>query len=303
MADNTKISWCDASLALVTGCTPAGEGCQHCYAKRMFHRLASMPNSPKYRGREFCDVQCHEDELVKPLRWKMPRSIFISPMGDLFHKDVPFQFVARLWWVMGQCAGYLDPSRTRGHEFIILTKRPDRMREFFDGWADDETRRGWIENLGEMYDWMSGPKYWPEVFPNVVLGVSCSTQAEVDQWLPVLLGTPAARRVVSLEPLVGPVSLRRGPATFDLDGVIVGGESGPGARPMHAEWVRDLRDECAAAGVPFMLKQWGDALNGMQILGSRRAELTSGGWSPHEPHGGRVLDGRTHDALCWEVRS
>jgi protein gp37 len=259
----TKINWADKVWNPVTGCTPAGVGCQHCYARRMWPRLASM--SPKYAGRAFGDVKCHTKVLGEPTHWRKPQAVFVNSMGDLFHEEVPESFMRDVFTRMGM---------SNRHTYIVLTKRPERMRNFcINAWGG-----------------------CPE---NVVLGVSCSTQAEVDRMVPVLLGTPAAKRVVSLEPLVEPVSLRRGPATFDLDGVIVGGESGPGAREIQGSWVRDLRDECAGARVPFHFKQWGDNVHPLDYeepYGGVCAVYT-------HPHNGRMLDGRTHDELCWEVGS
>ena len=268
MADHTKINWCDASLALVTGCTPAGEGCRHCYAERMFHRLASMPKLEKYYGREFSHVQFHLDELPVPRCWKKPRSIFISPMGDLFHKDV------RDWHIYHTFRMFKE---TPQHTHIVLTKRVDRA-------------------LAMSRETLSLD--WPD---NVVLGCSCSTQGDADRLIPLLVDVPAGRLIVSFEPLVERVHVPEA-LLAKLSGIIVGGESGPNSRPMHPGHVRSLRNQCEATLTPFFFKQWGDALNGVSILGSRRSALTEGGWSPHEPHGGRVLDGRTHDALCWTVR-
>ena len=135
--------------------------------------------------------------------------------------------------------------------------------------------------------------------PNVILGASFSTQKEVDDGMGFLLNTPANRRIVSLEPLVGPVIVPR-EYLFALDGVIVGGESGPGARPMHPDWVRSLRDQCAAAGVHFFFKQWGTGLKKESF--PVRFYATTAGWHSFVQNGGRELDGRTHDALCWDVR-
>jgi protein gp37 len=233
-----------------------------------------------YPADEPFKVTLHKDRLEEPLRRKKPRRMFVGSMGDLFHEDVPDEFIARIWWVMGQCAGYLDPSRYRGHTFLILTKRPERMQKWLNGWNDGETRRQWIESFGAVYDWMSGPKYWPDVFPNVWLGVTAENQQRADERIPILLQIPAAARFVSVEPMLGPVDLLSNdylggcincevyldnPETCincaqdrKIDWIICGGESGHGARPMHPDWVRSLRDQCQAAGVPFFFKQWGE---------------------------------------------
>ncbi len=263
---STKIEWAEETWNPVTGCTPVSAGCENCYARRMATRLRGRCGYP---ADEPFKVTLHEDRLGEPLRWKQPRKVFVCSMSDLFHPDVPDEFIARIWWVMGQCAGYLDPSRYRGHTFIILTKRPERMQKWLNGWNDRETRRQWIESFGEVYDWMSGPKYWPDVLPNVWLGVTAENQQRADERIPILLKIPAAVRFVSVEPMLGPVALDAVCAATDgymqkiktlldgIDWVICGGESGPGARPMHPDWARSLRDQCQAAGVPFFFKQWG----------------------------------------------
>ena len=200
----TKIEWTEYSWNPVSGCTPASEGCQNCYAKRMANRLrgrCGYPQDDPFR------VTLHEDRLGEPLRWKQPRRVFVCSMGDLFHEDVKDEWIARIWWVMGQCAGYLDPSRYRGHTFLILTKRPERMQKWLNGWNDRETRRQWIESFGEVYDWMSGPKYWPDVLPNVWLGVTAENQQRADERIPILLQIPAAVRFVSVEPCLSAVNI------------------------------------------------------------------------------------------------
>lgn len=305
---STKINWCDETWNPVSGCTPAGVGCAHCYAKRVAERFPAVHGvefssksltSTATRPVPFSRVICHPERLGIPERWRKPRAIMCPSMGDLFHEDVPDGFLDDVWRVWRDC-----PQ----HTFIVLTKRPGRMNDF----------------LRE-----------PPQLPNVVLGVSCSTQAEADHAIPILLNTPANRRIVSLEPLVGPVDLRSavpckdccgdGEVYFDsikrcacercgghedaagcgiepgaLDGVIVGGESGPGARPMNPDWVRSLRDQCAAAGVPFFFKQWGGGLKKESY--PVRFYAATAGWDAREKHGGRILDGWTHDALCWDVR-
>lgn len=275
MAD-TKIEWADSVWNPVTGCTKISPGCANCYAERMAKRLAGRCG---YLEQDPFKVTLHSDRLGQPLNWKKPKRIFVCSMADLFHEDVPDEFIARMWWVMGQCVGYLDPSRYRGHTFMILTKRPERMKKWLKGWADQKTRKRWIESFGEVYDWMNGPRYWPNVFDNVWLGVTAENQEQADKRIPVLLQTPAAVRFVSCEPLLGSVDLTNlhyerltsidalnglhgfpkphaeGPK---LDWVIVGGETGPGTRPMHPDWVRNLRDQCQAAGVAYFFKQWGE---------------------------------------------
>ena len=282
---STKIEWADETWGIITGCTKVSDGCAHCYAERMSKRLAGRCGYPKD---EPFKVTLHPEKLAEPLKWKKPRKIFVNSMSDLFHEDVPDEFIARVWWVMGQCAGYLDPSRYRGHTFMILTKRPKRMKDWLDGWRDQETRKRWIESFGEMFDWMSGPRYWPDVLPNVWLGVSVENQVAADERIPLLLQASAAVRFISAEPLLSEINISRylkwpvckcwcpdgDPNKYGkyhwekqslvsadwvgIDRVIVGGESGPGARPMHPDWVRSLRDQCQAAGTKFFFKQWGE---------------------------------------------
>ncbi len=253
MADKTGIEWTDATWNPVTGCAKVSHGCKHCYAEREWPRMTKLV--PAYAGREFTDVRTHEDRLTQPMRWKRPRMIFVNSMSDLFHQDVPFDFIDSVFFAME-----LSPQ----HVFQVLTKRPDRMREY-----------------------MKSRFSYRDPLPNVWLGVSVEDQAAADERILLLLQTPAAVRWISAEPLLGPVRLSGlfGLITDDedvridalngnfvtsryqeeptplgarLDWVVVGGESGPKARPMHPQWARDLRDQCAAAGVPFLFKQWGE---------------------------------------------
>jgi protein gp37 len=263
----TKIEWCmnpDGTPGEVwnpvTGCQKLSPGCKNCYAERIANRF--------WGDRKFTDVVCHEDRLEIPLSWKKPRRVFVNSMSDLFHKDVPFEFVDRVFAVMG---------RSQHHTFMILTKRPDRMLEYFKSeklyervlnqaykldsklLVQDEGLGIGISNLSE--------SAW--ALPNVWLGVSVENQKAADERIPYLLKTPAAVRFVSCEPLLGPVDLdtvvranlknvRLAGGSEGIDWVIAGGESGPGARPMHPDWARSLRDQCQAAGVPFFFKQWGE---------------------------------------------
>lgn len=252
MSDKSKIEWTEATWNPVTGCTKISRGCKNCYAEREWPRLTKLV--PAYAGREFSDVRTHPERLDQPLHWKRPRRIFVNSMSDLFHEAVPIEFIDCVFSVMA-----LSPQ----HTFQVLTKRPERMREYLTGL-----------NLFN----------WP--LPNVWLGVSVEDQATANERIPLLLSTPAAVRWVSAEPLLGPVSLKQlgsenpylidaiagvmrstAPISLDpsppeylphLDWVVVGGESGQNARPMHPDWARDLRDQCTAAGVPFLFKQWGE---------------------------------------------
>lgn len=224
------------------------------------------------------EVRLDEKQLLQPLRWRRPRKIFWNAHGDLFHDAVPDEWIDRVFAV---CA--LTPQ----HTHMILTKRSARMREYFqDPYTGMHSLDVRISDLMEQIDPIddkdvSQPYHWP--LPNVWLGVSVEDQQRADERIPDLLATPAAKRFISAEPLLGPVDLagylsapweqlvsthlagdgiRRsditGNACPGLDWVIVGGESGPGARPMHPNWVRSLRDQCAAAGTAFFFKQWGE---------------------------------------------
>lgn len=264
MADS-NIDWTDKVWNPVTGCTPVSEGCKNCYAKKMSKRLEVM--SIKYKNG--FKVTCHPKYLDEPLGWKKPKRIFVCSMGDLFHEDVDLGFLFHVFDTIEQC-----PQ----HTFLILTKRPERIRPI----------------LYEHHD--GGSRYFgdEDYHPNVYLGVSVEDQATADERIPLLLQTPAAKRFVSYEPALGPVDferiqwpnkhkvdvLRGGawdalgcPSGFinhsdmdTLDQIIMGGETGPGARPLHPDWVRSVRDQCKEAGVPFFFKQWGEWLPGDQIL-------------------------------------
>lgn len=249
MADKTHIEWTDATWNPVTGCTKVSAGCKHCYAERDWARLSANPTT-RYYGRAFTDVQCHSDVLDLPLRWKRPRRIFVNSMSDLFHPDVPDEFIAAVFRTM---------AWAHQHQFQVLTKRPERMQRLL---SDDEFQDSVTDNAHECADWP-----WP--LANVWLGVSVEDQAAAAERIPPLLQTPAAVRWISAEPLLGPVDI--GPympnplwnnlpswKEPELDWVVAGGESGPNARPMSIQWARGLRDQCVSAGVPFLFKQWGE---------------------------------------------
>ncbi|CPT76963.1 bacteriophage protein gp37 [Mycobacteroides abscessus] len=270
MSDRTKIEWTrsddgtpGATWNPVTGCTklsPASPGCQNCYASTFAERFRGAPGHYFERG---FDVQLRPEKLDQPIRWRKPRRIFVNSMSDLFHDDVPTDFIAKVFAIMA-----LAPQ----HTFQLLTKRHGRMgallrdgefqQQVYDAWGQLEMPKG----RPSMEDWpWSG---WP--LPNVWLGVSAEDQKRADLRIPALLDTPAAVRFVSAEPLLGPIDLCRippygdaltdlgVPGTTAIDWVIVGGESGPGARPMHPDWARSMRDQCVAADVPFLFKQWGE---------------------------------------------
>lgn len=247
----------------IVGCSKVSPGCDNCYAEKFAFRIVNMLEKSKsetyhvyknaatksgWTGR----TALNTDHIDKPLQWKSPRMVFVCSMGDLFHENVPFTWIDQVFEVIVDCTE---------HIFIILTKRPERMKEYMDY----RIANGKYYN----YSWV-----W--------LGVTAENQEQADKRIPILLKIPAAKRFVSIEPMLGPVKLTA-IRQFDgkgihiasyqvlepittakdsnrpaLDWVICGGESGPKARPMHPEWVRSVRDQCEAAGTPFFFKQWGE---------------------------------------------
>ena len=255
MGDKSNIEWTDATWNPVTGCTKISSGCKHCYAEREWARLVHLP---AYQGRAFSDVACHPERLNQPLSWTKPRRIFVNSMSDLFHPDVPDEFIDEVFAAMALA--------TR-HTFQVLTKRPERMLAYISN-AEMHVR-----DIVK-YEPAAEKVYWP--LPNVWLGVSVEDQDTANVRIRLLLQTPAAVRWISAEPLLELVDLFcvREPSghTFNalskktgiafrgtgIDWVVAGGESGPKARPTHPGLVRSLRDQCAVADVPFLFKQWGE---------------------------------------------
>lgn len=268
MSDNSKIEWTDATWNPVTGCTQVSPGCDHCYALTLAERFRGTPGHYFEHG---FDVQLRPDKLDQPLRWKKPRKVFVNSMSDLFHQDVPDEYIAQVFAVMA-----LAPQ----HTFQILTKRHARARSLMRSLNfKTEVNRQYWQYDPEDPDPEQG---WP--LPNVWLGVSVENQQWADIRIPALLDTPAAVRFLSCEPLLGPVDLRKATATKyesqrlddgQIGWVIVGGESGHGARQMRPGWARSLRDQCLTFDIPFHFKQWG----------------TFSG----TPKSARELDGRTWD--------
>jgi protein gp37 len=252
----SKIEWTDVTWNPVTGCDKVSQGCKNCYAEVMHRRLRGM-FPEKYSQPFLGHIQLHASELRKPLKWKKPKMVFVNSMSDLFHPDVPFDFIDDVFAVMDCC-----PQ----HTFQILTKRPDRMAQYFA-----ENRAWRVGQLKYAYDSsdydLNG---WP--LENVWLGTSCEDQKTANERIPYLLLAPAAVRFLSCEPLLGPIDLsisypyRSLQSQFDW--IIVGGESGPKARPMHPDWVRSLRNQCIITGVPFFFKQWGAWMPGEQNITS-----------------------------------
>lgn len=320
MSNNTGIEWTDATWNPTTGCTKVSPGCDNCYALTFSERWRGV--SGHYFENGF-DIQLRPDKLTLPLRWKKPRKVFVNSMSDLFHKDIPDEYIAKVFAVM---------ALTPRHTYQLLTKRHGRMRSLLND------RSFAVAVRVEMYAidrdaTLDTQEQWP--LPNVWLGVSVEDQKHADLRIPALLDTPAAVRFLSCEPLLGSVDLTRIAAgskqqpdmVYDalgqrygvpgrwqaatsarIDWVIVGGESGRGARPMSPQWAASLRDQCAAADVPFFFKQWGEyAPTGWHVIGrpqkghalvgdpiddlGHRHEMRRVG----KKAAGRELDGRTWD--------
>lgn len=349
MADNSKIEWTDATWNPVRGCSRVSAGCEHCYAERIAARFDG-PGKPfeglihkttqGWNGK----IKLVPEVLGQPWRWTRGRHIFVNSMSDLFHENVPFEYIAAVFFVM---------SVTTRHTYQILTKRPARMLEFFrwvaDGegvWEDDRIgdialanadikALGWEPVTAKRGGYDNCGPGWPYV--NVWIGVSVESQAAADERIPLLLQCPAAVRFLSCEPLLGRIDLcehlgmwwnqtmgcfesigpqfnRHRDGRPNIGWVIAGGESGPGARPMRPDWARSLRDQCAAAGVPFLFKQWGEC-GPPQTEEQRRAIRDGKGWfgalvssGGFEDRGnavlrigkkaaGRLLDGVEHNAF------
>ncbi len=320
MADKTEISWTDATWNPVTGCTKVSEGCDHCYAETIAHRFAGTPAYPNGFA-----VTLRPERLDQPLRWQRPRRIFVNSMSDLFHTDVPDGFIAHVFAVMACSFLWSQPT----HTFQVLTKRPGRMRSLLtsDAFREEVASLAAQMTDEDHCDSVSDAvkfHYWP--LPNVWVGTSVESQKWADVRIPQLLATPAAVRFLSCEPLLGSLDLTGsgtsqkywltgrpewGPEEIigngyvvqpltvapALDWVIVGGESGPHARPMHPDWARGLRDQCVAAGVAFHFKQWGEWAPWVWSAGRPTHYFPDGTISSRlgKKAAGRELDGRTWD--------
>ena len=300
MGDKSEIQWTDATWNPVTGCSKVSPGCAHCYAESLTARYAGQPgwideHRPWTPANAAHNVRLRPERLDQPLRWRRPRMVFVNSMSDLFHEQIPDEYIARVFGVMAACNGQ---DGAPAHTFQVLTKRPERMQALLTSSQFENTRRRASGELGHELP-----------LPNVWLGTSIENRRYVGR-ADELRATPAAVRFISAEPLLGP--LRHGPRIslpfgagdtyrpdLDLTGIdwlIVGGESGQGARHCDPDWVRDLRDACTAGrnygphtvaaehvgplpeigGTAFFFKQWG-------------------GRTPKA--GGRELDGRTWDEM------
>ena len=275
----TKIEWTDETWNPIVGCSKISSGCDNCYAENMAGRVASIalakrtPREPscldyyvdaapygRWKGKAYLV----EEAIDKPIHWKKHRMIFVCSMGDLFHESVPFDWIDQVFTVMAYA------SR---HTFQVLTKRPERMMEYVNS---KDTRARLSESIlnvrypikGTIYD--PREKYgWP--LHNVWLGVTAENQEQANKRIPTILATEASLRFVSIEPMLEKMSIEKYfiPAASGLpnevdkyhdwiDWVIVGGESGSKARPLHPDWVRSIRDQCKEIDVPFFFKQWGE---------------------------------------------
>jgi protein gp37 len=283
----------------VTGCTKVSEGCDHCYAETFAERWRGVPGHPFEQG---FDVRLWPERLTLPLQWRRPRRVFLNSMSDLWHEAVGADLIARVFAVI---------AVAEQHTFQVLTKRPGRMHSLLG----DEGFWDQVGKAARLYDPSAEAMAAIEgrLLPNLWLGVSVETQ----KWVPVRLGklaatSVAAVRFASCEPLLGELDIRRWLAD-GLEWVIAGGESGPGARPMHPDWARSLRDQCLAAGVPYFFKQWGAFApeadghdrGGIHFI-DRRGQSWNGMEMPARPdavgmrrvgkgRAGRMLDGRTWD--------
>jgi protein gp37 len=275
----------------VIGCSKVSEGCKNCYAEKMAARVYHCTlNNPTVAHLSYCEVLNDdlrwngetvliEERLTEPAKWRQPRLVFVCSMGDLFHKTVSFYTIDK---VMEQMM--LHPR----HIYIVLTKRAGRMAEYFNG--------------GGFMSCVPAEKR-----PHIFLGVTAENQQQANMRIPYLNSIASAVKLVSVEPMLGPVDLINlnngrtdafNPADAGIDWVICGGESGHNARPMHPDWVRSLRNQCQAAGVAFFFKQWGEwkpfsTVDGRQVLPFGKYETeTKFGYSKVGKHkSGNLLDG------------
>ena len=328
----TKIEWTERTWNPIVGCSIVSPGCTNCYAMQMAARIERMsPKLDHYKGLTKRVngkavwtgklALAPESTLLLPLRTKKPTMWFVNSMSDLFHEDVPDEWIDRVFAVMA-----LTPQ----HTYQVLTKRSGRMREYVSGLGQSSTTPDRITQLAfsigaNVRGYRGSGGLCGRPLPNVWLGVSAERQQEADERIPDLLATPAAVRFVSAEPLLGPIDFTSLPSISGigrhldalsnagcehadipskLDWIIVGGESGPNARPMHPDWARAIRDQCAAAGVPFFFKQWGEWVSGGpgRIHWSECRELKSWGGGCYsarvgKARAGRLLDGREHNDM------
>lgn len=344
MSDNTKIEWADATVNAVNGCTVVSPGCKHCYAMKQAHRFPARQGLTQQSAGGMVwtgEVRLNEKPLLQPLAWRRPRRIFWNAHGDLFHESVPDEWIDKVFAVAA-----LTPQHTHMILTKRAARMREYLDDFRGDWSRID---GIWREIGKLTDAGAKIDPEREIdlpLPNVWLGVSVEDQARADERIPDLLATPAAVRFLSCEPLLGPVNLNAvkfldritehggreagwesalnglrydmwvgddedpmKPGHPKLDWVIAGGESGPGARPMHPDWVRSLRDQCKAAGTAFFFKQWGEwlpfgSIDGDGNFNSRDRGEKPGLWHVWPSNGfsvrvgkqqaGRLLDGIEH---------
>ena len=298
----TSIQWTDRTWNPVRGCSVISPGCVNCYAMTQAHRFSGEGQpyhgltkltkaGPQWTGR----LRPIEDTLLDPLSWRKPQRVFVNSMSDLFHEAVPYEFIDRVFAVM---------AIAHQHTFQVLTKRPERMCAYFADSTVNE-RVGMAMNVivdadarAQHPGWFFGPDARWDPLPNVWLGVSVESQKYAGERIPPLLQTPAAGRFISAEPLLGPVAVDRwlydtddidgGNLTFGLDWVIVGGESGAGARPFDLAWARSIIAQCEAAGTPVFVKQLGADPRGWCS------------WPHHDEYPPKMLDAHGCDETVGE---
>jgi protein gp37 len=253
MSDRSKIEWTDATWNPVTGCTKVSPACTNCYAERFAERFRGVPGHPYEQG---FALKLWPDRLNLPLIWNQRKRIFVNSMSDLFHPDVPDNFIKRVFDVMIQ---------SRHHIFQVLTKRSERML-------------AWVQSRFSADSDGNGKNIWPR---NIWLGVSVENQ-DYTWRIKHLQSTPAHVRYLSIEPLLGGISLNAN-LLHGIQWVIAGGESGPRARPMKPDWVYDIQKRCERYDVAFFFKQWGAYDQSGRRVGKKKA--------------GRNLDGRTWDTI------
>ncbi|HYQ86960.1 MAG TPA: phage Gp37/Gp68 family protein [Bacteroidota bacterium] len=267
MSAKSPIEWTDSTWNPVTGCTKISPGCKHCYAETFAERFRGVPGHPYEQG---FDLKLWPERLKMPLRWKEPKMIFVNSMSDLFHEKVPDEFVRKIFDVM---------VKADQHIFQVLTKRSERLMAW--------TR----ENYRFINEKINGRQRLPK---NIWLGVSVENQ-EYTSRIVHLQKVPARIRFLSIEPLLGPVKLTAA-MLRGIHWVIVGGESGPGARPMEKAWVDSIRLQCKAYYVPFFFKQWGKPQ-----FNNNPSDPTIGKEHPHHAKGGCQLDGQVFRELPAHV--
>jgi protein gp37 len=315
----SKIEWTDQTWNPIIGCSKTSPGCDNCYAEKMAGRLANLPYSeygrvviaqmfqdtkPLFSNKWNGTTHFIESALEKPLKRKSKKPIkyFVCSMGDLFHESVPFEWIAKVYDIIAQ---------SRQHTFQILTKRPERMLEFFQ-WFGTQFKESGFDSVPTQ---STNPFDYFEVLPNLWLGVSAENQNFAIDRILTLLEIPATKHFVSLEPLLGEINLLPFLPSSNpnvplyegnrfLDWVILGGESGPNARPMHPDWVRSIRHQCQAASVPFFFKQWGEWAP-VHALNCNAPGIKGKMWCNFDPdtsvcridkkQAGRLLDGKEYN--------